>query len=245
MVAGCIILPSGDIVIAAKYYENAVCIYNESGNYDKHIKINGNPYDLTLISPNHIAITHGYLGNTLDLVNLSAGVVELKIPTKKFSKKGSTYCCFGISYWDDKLYVIVQYVGIVVLDTTGTALDILAIDVGRGRNIVVFRDRIYYTNRNKNTIHCMNTVGQRIWVYKNKSIVKPSGLAVDSNLDLFVSGSSSNNIILIKRDGTASKVLLQQEDNLVKPKAMYLNRERRELLVCNESDRYAAVYKIV
>ncbi|CAG2188399.1 unnamed protein product [Mytilus edulis] len=177
------------------------------------LKFNGLPYDLTMIDPDHIAITYGSSGtNILDVIKLSSGAVEKEIPTKQFAKKHFiTQDCFGISYWDDKLYVMVETVGIVVLDTSGTALETLPIDTEKGRKIVVFKDRIYYTNRKKNTVHCLNTLGQELWVYRDKSIVEPCGLAVANNLDVFVSCSKSNNVIFIKCDGKDSKVLLGKE----------------------------------
>ncbi|XP_052066803.1 uncharacterized protein LOC127706320 isoform X1 [Mytilus californianus] len=247
VVTGCILLVNGDMLIADHWDANIVLKPYESGSYYNYIKIRGLPYDLTMIDPDHIAITYGSSGtNILDVINLSSGAVEKEIQTQQFAKKHSTIeDCFGISYWDNKIYVMVEKVGIVVLDTSGKALDTISIDTEKGRKVVVFNDRIYYTNRKKNTIHCLNTVGQEMWVYRDKSIVEPCGLAVASNLDVFVSCSKSNNVILIRCDGKVSKIVLQKRDNLVKPKAIHFNRERRELLVCNESNQHAAVYKVI
>ncbi|CAC5389070.1 unnamed protein product [Mytilus coruscus] len=146
VVTGCIMLPNGDMVIANHWEKHILLIPFESGNHYKYIQIRGYPYDLTMIDPDHIAITYGSSGT----YKLSSGVVEKEIPTKQFAKKYFvTLGCIGISYWDDKLYVMVEMVGIVVLDTSGKALETLPIDTENGRKIVVFKDRIYYTNRKK------------------------------------------------------------------------------------------------
>ncbi|XP_052066806.1 uncharacterized protein LOC127706320 isoform X2 [Mytilus californianus] len=247
VVTGCILLVNGDMLIADHWDANIVLKPYESGSYYNYIKIRGLPYDLTMIDPDHIAITYGSSGtNILDVINLSSGAVEKEIQTQQFAKKHSTIeDCFGISYWDNKIYVMVEKVGIVVLDTSGKALDTISIDTEKGRKVVVFKDRIYYTNRKKNTINCLNTEGQEIWVYRDKSILEPCGLAVASNLDVFVSCSKSNNVILIRCDGKDSKIVLRNGDNLVKPKAIHFNRERRELLVCNKSNQNVAVYKVI
>ncbi|CAC5389077.1 unnamed protein product [Mytilus coruscus] len=228
VVTGCILLVNGDILIADHWDTNIVL----------------KPYES---DPDHIAITYGSSGtNILDVIKLSSGALEKEIQTQQFAKKHSTTeNCFGISYWDNKIYVMVEKVGIVVLDTSGKALNTISIDTEKGRKVVVFKDRIYYTDRKKNTVHCLNTVGQEMWVYRDKSIVEPCGLAVASNLDVFVSCSKSNNVILIRCDGKDSKILLRKGDNLVKPKAIHFNRERRELLVCNKSNQHAAVYKVI
>ncbi|CAG2188397.1 unnamed protein product [Mytilus edulis] len=151
VVTGCILLENGDMLIADHWDKNIVLKPYESGSYYNYIKIRGFPYDLTMIDPDHIAITYGSSGtNILDVIKLSSGAVEKEIPTKQFAKKHFiTQDCFGISYWDDKLYVMVETVGIVVLDTSGTALETLPIDTEKGRKIVVFKDRIYYTNRKR------------------------------------------------------------------------------------------------
>ncbi|CAG2194434.1 unnamed protein product [Mytilus edulis] len=203
VVTGCIMLTNGDVIIADHWTIHIVLISHESGSNHNYINIRGRPYDLTMIDPDHIAITYGSTGsNIVNVIKLSTGVTVKKIPTKQFAKKDSvTQSCFGISYWDGKLYVMVEMIGIVVLDTSGKALNTLSIDTEKGRKIVVFKDRIYYTNRKKNTVHCLNLAGQEMWVYRDKSIVEPCGLAVASNLDVFVSCSKSNNVILIKCDG--------------------------------------------
>ncbi|CAG2188396.1 unnamed protein product [Mytilus edulis] len=221
VVTGCVMLTNGDMLIADHWDRNIVLISNESDKHAKYSKIPNFPYDLTMMDSDHIAITHGESSTyALTVLKLSTGVVEKEIPTKQFAEKYSTIQhCFGISYWDNKLYVMVEKVGIVVLDTSGKALDTISIDTEK--------------------------VGQEIWVYQDKSIVEPCGLAVASNLDVFISCSKSNNVILIRCDGKDSKIVLQKGDNLVKPKAIHFNRERRELLVCNESNQHAAVYKVV
>ncbi|XP_071123485.1 uncharacterized protein [Mytilus edulis] len=246
-VTGCIMLQNGNMLIADHWDKNIVLIPYECGKNYKYIQVRGYPYDLTMIDPDHIAITYGGSGTyTLDIIKLSTGVVEQEIPTKQFAKLFFvTLGCFGISYWDYKLYVMVERVGIVVLDTSGLALKTLPIDTENGRKLVVFKDRIYYTNRKKNIIHCLDLAGQEMWVYQDKSIVEPCGLAVASNLDVFVSCSKSSNVILITCDGNDSTVLFRKGDNLVKPKAIHFNRERRELLICNESNQHAAVYKVI
>ncbi|CAG2188400.1 unnamed protein product [Mytilus edulis] len=149
-VTGCIMLQNGDMLIADHWDKNIVLISNESDKPAKYINISDFPYDITIIDHNLIAITHGSGSNTLDVLNLSTGVVEKEIQTQQFATKHfTTQDCYGISYWDDKLYVMVERVGIVVIDTSGKALETLPIDTEKVRKVVVFKDRIYYTNRKR------------------------------------------------------------------------------------------------
>lgn len=95
--------------------------------------------------------------------------------------------------------------------------------------IVASNDRIYHTNFQNNTVHCLSLTGQNLLVYTNKSIIYPEGLAVTRDQILFVAGKQSNNLAIIYQNGLESKILLTVSDGLVEPSALYYNKDRNEL----------------
>ncbi|CAG2258107.1 unnamed protein product [Mytilus edulis] len=155
------------------------------------------------------------------------------INTKNTSERKRVNCsdnCWGISYQDQKLYVIVFRQGIVVMDLNGKTLNTIDINVGSVYHITTTSDRIYYTDQNSNTVHCCSMTGQEIWVFKDQSISKPSGLSVDSNQNVFVVGKTSNNLTLIQHDGKDSKVLLTDRNGLKSPQAVHYNKQKK--IIC-------------
>lgn len=170
--------------------------YNNNEKHSRDILFFYKPYDITAIDNDSIAVT--YPGaKYLEIMN-----------TKNNSERKKIRCrlnSWGISYQDQKLYVVVFKEGIMVMDLNGKQLNTIVID----GSLVVFditttRDRIYYTD-NRNRVHCCSLTGQEIWVFN--SISFPRGISVDNNLNVFIVSPWSNNLTVKQHDGKDSKVL--------------------------------------
>ncbi|XP_071155100.1 uncharacterized protein [Mytilus edulis] len=233
-ISGCIILPDDRIIIADYYGSGKLMEYNNDGQHIRDITVSDKPHSLTIVDTECIAVTYGQ-AKYLEIIN-----------TKNTSERKRVICdanCWGISYQDHKLYVIVLFQGIVVMDLKGKTLNAIDIDVLNVYHITTISDRIYYTNRNSNTVHCCSTTGQEIWVFKDKSIVKPKGLSVDLNQNVFVVGQTSNNLIVIQHDGKDSKVLLTERDGIKYPYGVNYNKQKK--IVClSYTDGSVALYQV-
>ncbi|XP_052065946.1 uncharacterized protein LOC127705657 [Mytilus californianus] len=177
-VTGCLILHNGNILILDILKGNRIMEYDGQGQFVRYISCSGDPYYSTLIAPDQIAVTY-FSMNKIEIIHLSITQVQ-KIRT--------TNQCEGISYRHGKLYVVMEEMGIVVLELSGKILYTVTIDFRYVSNIATSKDRIYYTNERKNTIHCLSLTGQEIWEYQNESIALPKGIAVADNQDVFVVG---------------------------------------------------------
>lgn len=234
-VTSCSILQNGHIIIADCWEKERIMEYDEQGCYVQYIPCSDKPYYLTLIDSDRIAVTFlskGYI----DIINLN---------TKHAQKIQIGGSCRGISYQQCKLYVVEQEKGIVVLDLAGKIINTIFMNTQNIYEIATAKDRIYYTNTRTNAIHCLNIIGKEIWVYKDKSVICPEGLAVTIDQDVFVAGCDSNNLSILKQNGSKRDILLTETDGLIKPRAIYYNKDRKELLVCNERNGKAAVYKVI
>ncbi|XP_071121612.1 uncharacterized protein [Mytilus edulis] len=235
LVSGCLILPSGNILIANFLRDNEIIEYDGKGQYVRYVSCSGKPYYLTLIDPDRFAVT--YLGmSKIDIIHLRNTQVH-KITTKNE--------CRGISYQDGLLFVVMAEIGIVLLDLSGKIIDTLAIDSQRVYTITTAHDRIYYTKEKENTINCMSLTGQEIWVHQNKSITWPRCISVADNKDLFIICYKSNNLSIINQNGQESKILLKETGDWIKPRALYYSNDRKELLICSDEGWTATVYKVI
>ncbi|CAG2187127.1 unnamed protein product [Mytilus edulis] len=234
-ITGCAILSNGNLLFADNAGKNVIMEYNKDGRLIRDIPVSGRPWDLTVIDTRQIAVSYHAL-NYIEIIDLKKKKVMKTVKLKN--------SCRGMSYSDRKIYVVVSFVGIVVLDMEGTILNTIKCDINVF-NIATTDDRIYYTVAYLNTVECRTTAGNNIWNFKDKSLYSPGGIATDSAQNLFVVGKESNNLMTLQDDGNVSKTLLIKADGLNKPSRLYYNKEMNILLVCNKNDGVAFIYSVI
>ncbi|XP_052092871.1 uncharacterized protein LOC127729206 [Mytilus californianus] len=219
-ITACTILHDDTVIIADYFGSGKLLEYNNNGKHIRDIPVSAKPFDITAVDTDRIAVT--YPGaNYLVIIN-----------TKNDSERKKIQCSFngrGISFQDQKLYVVVYKEGIEVMDLNGKKLNTIVNGISLGVfSITTTRERIYYTDNNSRTVHCCSMTGKEIWVFKDQSISSPRCLSVDTNQNVFVVGQ--HNLTLIQHDGKDSKVLLTDHDELDKPGAVYYCKEKK--IVC-------------
>lgn len=208
-------------IIIADYFGSGKLIeYTIDGNNIREIPASDEPYDLTAVATDRIAVTYGSF-QYLEIINRNNDNERKKVPCGSY--------CWGISYQDQRLYVFVNGRGIVVMDLNGEKFNIIDTNLSSVYYIATTNDRIYYTDQGNNTVHCCSIHGQEIWVFKDQFISQPRGISVDYEQNVFVSCESSNNLTLIHHDGKDSKVLLTDQDELDKPGAVYYCKEKKSV----------------
>ncbi|VDI63519.1 Hypothetical predicted protein [Mytilus galloprovincialis] len=203
--------------------------YNKDGLFIRDIPVSGEPWDLSVIDTDQIAVSYKDL-NYIEVIDLKKMLVLKTVTFKDI--------CLGISYYDGKIYVVVDGSRIVVLDMEGTILNTIK-GLESGFNITTIADRIYYTDRISDTVICCTTTGTNICNFKDVSLVRLGGIAIDGAKNVYDVGSQSNNLMILQNDGKAGKTLLTESDGLKSPERLYYNKERDILLVCNNDDRNA------
>jgi DNA-binding beta-propeller fold protein YncE len=71
------------------------------------------------------------------------------------------------------------------------------------------------------------------WCYRSDLLKYPQGITVDSNSNIYVAGSKSNNVVVISPDGKRAKQLLGISDGIYSPYAICYDKDRNHLLVVN------------
>ncbi|VDI77664.1 Hypothetical predicted protein [Mytilus galloprovincialis] len=220
-ITGCIVLPDNRIIMADYYGGGNLMEYNNDGKHIRDIPNSNRPFSLTAIDTDCIAATYGDK-QYLEIINTTCNSERKKVQCSNH--------CWGISYQDQKLYVVVFQQGIVVMDLNGKTLNTIDIDVSGVFNITTTSDRIYYTDTDSDTVHCCSVTGQEIWVFKDQSISCLVGLSVDMNQNVFLVGQTSNNLTVIQHDGKDRKVLLTGRDGLEYPFAVNYNKQKK--MIC-------------
>ncbi|XP_071160866.1 E3 ubiquitin/ISG15 ligase TRIM25-like [Mytilus edulis] len=235
-IAGCAILANGNLLFADNKGHSVLMEYNEEGHFIRDIPVSAQPWDMTVIDTDQIAVS--YFLEYIEVIDLKKMAV---LKTVKFKNN-----CRGISYSDGKIYVVVYDVGIVVLDMEGTILNTIKCDMSV-YNITTIKERLYYTVPTSNTVYCCTTSTTRnnIWNLNDRSLNAPGGITTDSSQYLFVVGIHSNNLMIFQDDGKVSKTLLTEADGLDKPIRLYYNKKTNILLVCNQLNGYAFLYSVL
>lgn len=176
----------------------------------------------------------GILPLRVEINNITHGS-SIKIPVNN--------SCWGISYQDGRLYMIVEEEGILVADVSGNILNTLQINTRNVKYTSTSKDIICYSNDVENSLHCCNMVGKEIWIFQRNSLIHPAGLSVGHTHDIFVVGCASNNITLIHRSGIESKILLTAADGLNEPKSLHYDKNSKTLFVIDKMN--ASLYNVV
>jgi DNA-binding beta-propeller fold protein YncE len=91
----------------------------------------------------------------------------------------------------------------------------------------------YHSNTHTNYVVCYDFNGVKKWCYRNDLLKEPKGITVDSNSNIYVAGSKSNNVVVISPDGKRAKQLLGISDGINSPRAICYDEDRNHLLVVN------------
>jgi len=100
--------------------------------------------------------------------------------------------------------------------------------------VITSGDNIYHTNYKTNTISCHKINGDKLWEFKDAFIIRePFGVAVDRDLNVYVASRGNNSVVVISPDGKRCRTVLGESDGIDKPYAIYFDKVKNNLLVCN------------
>lgn len=198
-------------------------------------------FDTAIIDAKTIAITTGN-SNTrigIDIINTDSRKKIKFIPLPGRSYK--------ITCDHDLLFVCVEGLGIYKVNTidytTGTSL-VISCTLSWGSCVSVFNDKIYYTDCFVNSMVCCDRNGSSFWTFKDTLVLKcPSGITIDNDVNVFVIGETTSNVVLISNDGKHHKQILSKEDGLHEPSAIFFVKQTRKILVANTKET-AFLYSI-
>ncbi|XP_052061991.1 uncharacterized protein LOC127702036 [Mytilus californianus] len=237
-VTGCAILPNSHILIA-NYSEDKVLIeYGEAGRHIRDIPVSGQPFDLAVIDSDRMAVSYG--GNSImEILNINDKMVHAKVTFD--------WSCWGISYQNENIYILITNEGIVEMDMSAKRLRTIGGQYSDECGIFyisVMKDRICYSSWLTNVLYCCSMTGDDIWTFTDQSLVAPCGISVDDDQNVFVVGKDSNNLTMIQHDGKVSKTLLTEFDGLNTPNAIVYNSAKKLLLIFKQNGD-AFLYSVI
>ncbi|XP_063426132.1 uncharacterized protein LOC134709940 [Mytilus trossulus] len=230
-ITGCIILPNERIIVASYVDKIPLQEYDISGNHIRDIVVSSAPFDLTIIDTHHIAVTYGR-DQFLENININTNCA-----VRKINFNGN---CYGLSHQNGKLYVAVRFEGIVITDISGNILCTIKCNANY---ITTSTDRIYYTEYDSDSAYCCSMDGQGIWRFQDRSTSGLEGISLDNNRNVLVVSRGDDILRLIQHDGKESKILLNANDDLYNPLAVFHSKDK-QIMCIGLKNGITALYRV-
>ncbi|CAC5357761.1 unnamed protein product [Mytilus coruscus] len=231
-ITDCVILPNGHLLFA-KYNSTELLEYREQGNYIDSIPVSTEPYDITVLDSDRIAITYGQ-HHFFEIFNYRDRLVEKKINTGRG--------CWGVCQSKGKIYVKLDKVE--VFDITGKKLCTLKLASEGQIYITASKNYLFSPSYENGTVYCHDMNGQEVWKFRDDSLKQPYGIANDCSGNVFVVDSMSKNLIIIQHDGKTYKNLLNLE-HYSAPVTVCYNKDKSTILICDEYGHHFSLYKVL
>jgi DNA-binding beta-propeller fold protein YncE len=226
-ITGCIVRPNGKMIfVNYDYISQRLIILNEDGTLDNEITcLPMNSFDVTCLDDTTVAVS---TPNGIVIINIDSTKTERRIETSK--------PCYGITYHNGVLLWCEHQRGIQMMKLSDGRVTTLVKQSNLPRNsyITTCGDKIYQTNCYTSTVTCYTIKGEKLWEFKDVSVVKdPRGVTVDNNSNAYATSRCSNKVVVVEPDGRQGRQLISSEDGLNGPTGLYFDKSKNCLLVTN------------
>jgi hypothetical protein len=221
---GCVICPN-DKMLLTNIKQNPV-ILNNDGTLDKEIKCS--PYyslDMTLINDSTVAMS---TSDDILIINIDTKCTERVIKT--------TGMCYGITYHKGTLLLCERSRGLIKIELSDDRITTLVEDVNLPDQsfVTTFGDKIFQTNLVHNSVTCYTINGEKLWEFNDASVLRqPVGVAIDNNCNIYVTSYNYIKVIVLSPDGKQWRQLLDLNDGMRCPYAIYIDKTTNNILISN------------
>jgi hypothetical protein len=225
-IAGCIACPNGKMIFADYSNNRRLVILNVDGTLDKVIPCSlGYPFDVTYLDDRTVAVS---TTNGIEIINFNNKKTERRINTDQWS--------FGITYHNGVLLWCEEKRGIQMMklsDDRSTTF-VKQINLPSYPYVTTCGGKVYLTNCNTNTVKCYTIKGDKLWEFKDESVLTdPRGVTVDNYDNVYVTSNSSNSVVVIEPDGRQGRQILSSDDGLKEPTGISFDKSKNSLIVPN------------
>ncbi|CAG2245250.1 unnamed protein product [Mytilus edulis] len=227
-------IKTGNTLVFTDCHNNRLIICNSDGTDIHHIPLSYKPYYITEIDSNTVAVSCLY-DRTILIINISTRSVTSTINTSGY--------CYGISYNDNNLYVVIDKSIIHVMDLTGKVIRTIPVPTYGIYDITVDRDRLICIDFTS-SIYCCSLDGKVMWKFKKDEFQDLTSVTTDNDKNVYVTSYKTNTVIVISDDGKHHKELLTKSDGLDWPRGIYFDKKENILLVCNERNGKAFLFEV-
>ncbi|CAG2249034.1 TRIM2_3 [Mytilus edulis] len=197
-ITGSSVFPNGRIILADCYFNKRLVIVQSDGGLFTEIPLSPlHPFDVTCIDDKTVAVTI-FNDNKIQIIDTK---------NKQVTKTINTGTGRGITYRQGQILFCEKGKGIVGIQLANYELCTLVEDctINDFSYIATSDEYLYYTD-NGSTVKCYSVKGDKLWEYKDESIMScPTGIAVDQHGIVYVISNKNKCFVLISADGKTCK----------------------------------------
>ncbi|XP_071147414.1 uncharacterized protein [Mytilus edulis] len=212
----------GNTLVFTDSNNKRLIICNSDGTDIHYIPLSYQPYYITEIDSNTVAVSCRH-NNTILIINISTRSISSTINTSGL--------CYGISYNDNNLYVVIDWRIIHVMDLTGKVLRTIPLPTDDIFDITVHRDRLVC--RERTSTYCCSLDGKVMWKFKMNGFQDLTRVTTDDEGNVYVTNKTAHTVIVVSDDGKHQRELLTKSDGLFRPCGIHYDKKENILLVCN------------
>ena len=225
-ITGCIVCPNGKLILVDSFYNRRLVILNDDGTLDKVIPGSERyPFGVTYLDDRTVAVS---ISTGIEIININTKNTERRINTSQW--------CYGITYHNGVLLWCEVQRGIQMMKLSDDRITTLVkqINLPSHTYVTTRGEKIYQTDRQTNTVTCYTIKGDKLWEFKDESVLNdPRGVTVDNDGNVYVTSCSSSSVVVLEPDGRQGRQILSSDDGLKEPRGIYFDKSKNSLIVTN------------
>ena len=166
--------------------------------------------------------------NGIEIININSTITERRITTSTIYH--------GITHHNGVLLWCEHQRGIQMMKLSDDRVTTLVkqSNLPYYSYITTCGDKIYQTNHDTSTVTCYTIKGEKLWEYKDASVLNdPRGVTVDNNSNVYVTSCSYYKVIVVEPYGRVGRQLISSDDGLDGPTGIYFVNSKNRWLVIN------------
>ncbi|CAG2244245.1 unnamed protein product [Mytilus edulis] len=211
--------------------QNRLIICNADGTDIHHIPLPYEPFYISEVDSNTVAVSCRN-NRTILMINISTCSVISTINT--------CHNCYGLSYDDDILYVVIDMSIIHVMNLTGKVMRTINLPSDDIRDITVDRDRLICIE-NK-SIYCCSLDGKVRWKFQHE--LYQDRVTIDAVGNVYMTDRYTNTLNVVTHDGKRCIKILTKLNGLNQPCGFSFDNKENALLICNIYDGKAFLFDV-
>ena len=245
-ISGCTFMSNGDVVLC-DWSNHYVILLSGTFTTKDSLHLDSGPWDVSPVNSNTVMVTLPF-EKKLQLIQV--------MPSLKIDRSINVdRMCWGVQVVEDLIYVTCYNDPgegeVLVLDMNGTITHRLGQPdkkppiISRPYYITVCPSTRYMfvSDSATATVSCLFSDGTVVYQYKDAELREPSGVCVDGGGKVIVCDWDSDNIQVIRADGTKCCTLLTSQDGVESPSSVAY-RESDNTLILGSNNNYLLVYKM-
>ena len=243
-ITGCTFMPDGGVVLCDRSNNSNLTLLSNTFTVKERLHLDSPPRDVSPVNGNNVMVTLPDK-KKLQLIQV---VPSLKIDRSiNVDRK-----CYGVQVVEDLIYVTCYnnpgWGEVLVLDMNGTVTHRFGqpdkkqpmFSCPHYITVCPSSRRMFITDSSTDTVSCLMSDGIVVYQYKDEKLRGPEGVCVDGGGNVIVCGYGSDNVQVIRADGTKCCTLLTSHPCSV----AYRQSDNTIIIGCLNDSNNLLVYKM-